>query len=350
MPSIAADLARRLAHDAERVCRHCLSNGRRAGRYWLVGDTANTPGRSLYVRLRGPTSGRRAAGHWRDAATGEHGDLLDLIAANQRLNALRDILDEARSFLSLPQPEPAQPLALVPTGSPEAARRLFAMSKPLLHTVADTYLRERGITALSDCTSLRFHPRCYYRPDEDDAEGARTAWPAIVAAVTDLHGTITGAHRTWLDPSGRNKAPVVTPRRAMGRLLGNGVRFGVATDTLAVGEGIETMLSLRSILPTLPAVAATSSAHLAAVALPTSLRRLYIARDNDRAGEHAAETLTLRARAEGIEALTLSPVMGDFNDDLRQLGTEALAAAIRVQLAPEDVERFWRSQRDRRTE
>ena len=264
MPSIAADLARRLAHDAERVCRHYLSNGRRAGRYWLVGDVTNTPGRSLYVRLRGPTSGRGAAGHWRDAATGEHGDLLDLIAANQRLNALRDILDEARSFLSLPQPEPAQPLAPVPTGSPEAARRLFAMSKPLLHTVADRYLRGRGITAISDCSSLRFHPRCYYRPDEDDADSTRTAWPAIVAAVTALHGTITGVHRTWLDPSGRSKAPVATPRRAMGHLLGNGVRFGVATDTLAVGEGIETMLSLRSILPTLPAVAATSSAHLAA--------------------------------------------------------------------------------------
>ena len=257
-------------------------------------------------------------GHWRDAATGEHGDLLDLIGASQRLGTFRDIVDEARSFLSLSQPEAAQPLAPVSTGSPEAARRLFEMSKPLLHTVADRYLRGRGITALHDCTSLRFHPRCYYRLDEDDVDGTRTAWPAIVAAVADLDGTITGAHRTWLDPSGRSKAPVATPRRAMGHLLGNGVRFGAATDTLAVGEGIETMLSLRSILPTLPAVAATSSAHLAALALPTSLRRLYIARDNDRAGEHAAETLTARAQAEGIEALTLTPTLGDFNDDLRQ--------------------------------
>lgn len=129
----------------------------------------------------------------------------------------------------------------------------------------------------------------------------------------------------------------------MGYLLGNSVRFGVATDTLAAGEGIETMLSLRQILPTLPMVAATSSAHLAALTLPASLRRLYIARDNDRAGEHAAETLTGRAQADGIGALTLTltPVMGDFNDDLQQLGADALAAAIRVQLAPEDVERFW---------
>ncbi len=51
MSSHAADLAHRLARNAEAVCRHYLSNGHREGRYWLVGDVANTPGRSLFVRL-----------------------------------------------------------------------------------------------------------------------------------------------------------------------------------------------------------------------------------------------------------------------------------------------------------
>ena len=58
----AADLAHRLARDAEAVCRHYLSNGRRHGRWWLVGDADNTPGRSLFVRLHGPERGRGAAG------------------------------------------------------------------------------------------------------------------------------------------------------------------------------------------------------------------------------------------------------------------------------------------------
>ena len=99
MQSPATKLARRLAREAEAVCRHYLSNGRRAGRYWLVGDIANTPGRSLFVRLKGPDSGKDAAGKWTDAATGEHGDLLDLIALNRGLDRLRDVLDEARTFL-----------------------------------------------------------------------------------------------------------------------------------------------------------------------------------------------------------------------------------------------------------
>jgi hypothetical protein len=52
----------------------------------------------------------------------------------------------------------------------------------------------------------------------------------MIAAVTDLDGTITGAHRTWLAPDGSDKAPIDTPRRAMGDLLGHAVRFGVAGE------------------------------------------------------------------------------------------------------------------------
>src|SRR5271165_6023407 len=79
MSEQASELARRLARDAEAVCRHYLSNGRREGRYWLVGDVKNAPGRSLFVRLKGPESGKGAAGKWTDAATGDYGDLLDVI-------------------------------------------------------------------------------------------------------------------------------------------------------------------------------------------------------------------------------------------------------------------------------
>ena len=63
-----SELARRLAQHAEAVCRQYLSNGRREGRYWLVGDVHNTPGRSLFVRLSGAEFGKGAAGKWTDAA------------------------------------------------------------------------------------------------------------------------------------------------------------------------------------------------------------------------------------------------------------------------------------------
>ncbi len=342
MLSHAADLARRLARNAEAVCHHYLSNGRREGRYWLVGDVANTKGRSLFVRLSGPDHGKGAAGHWTDSATGQHGDLLDLIALNRGFDRLRDTLDEARTFLALPpdQIAPRQERLPAPRGSPESARRLYAMSRPITGTLAQTYLHRRGITTVAHGDPLRFHPRCYYRPDEDSPT---ETWPALIAAVTDLGDMITGVHRTWLDPSGRDKAPIASPRRAMGHLLGHGVRFGVADDVMAAGEGIETMLSLRVIMPTLPMVAALSANHLAALLLQPTLRRLYVARDADPAGDAALASLCNRAKAAGIEPFVLSPHFDDFNDDLRRLGIEWLRASVRRQLVPPDVVRFLAS-------
>jgi len=61
MANSGSELARRLSREAEAVCRHYLANGRREGRYWLIGDVRNTPGRSMFVRLKGPESGKSAA-------------------------------------------------------------------------------------------------------------------------------------------------------------------------------------------------------------------------------------------------------------------------------------------------
>ncbi|MCJ9700835.1 toprim domain-containing protein [Bradyrhizobium sp. SHOUNA76] len=344
MPRDASELAGRLAREAETVCRHYLSNGKRAGRYWVVGDVHNTKGRSLFVRLQDSPKG--PAGKWTDAATGEHGDLLDIIRESLGLRDFREVAEEARRFLRLPrsaqQSAPKPIRSLVPTGSQKSAARLFAISSPIEGTVAETYLQRRGITHVHHGGSLRFHPRCYYRPDD---HLPTETWPTMIACVTDLDGQVTGVHRTWLDPDGFDrirlgKAPVGTPRRAMGGLLGNAVRFGAVDDVLAAGEGIETMLSIRCVLPTMPMAAALSANHLSAIMLPSSLRRLYIARDADAAGDAVQDILTQRATDLGIEAIALSPRLGDFNEDLHVFGLDALEAALRFQLVPEDVVRF----------
>lgn len=333
-----SDLAHRLGRQAEAVCRHYLSSGRRVGGYWLVGDVHNTPGRSLYVRLKDSPKG--PAGKWTDAATGEHGDLLDVIRESCGLVAFQEAVDEARTFLGMPQPRPARPAThQVPAlhGSLRAARRLFAMSQPIAGTLVQSYLRERGITDLRGTGNLRFHPCCYYRPDE---QVPTESWPAMIAAVTNLDARITGAHRTWLDPAGQGKAPIDRPRRAMGNLLGNAVRFGMSGDVMAAGEGIETVLSMRQVLPDMPMLAALSAAHLAAVLFPDTLRRLYILRDDDPAGDGARDRLIERTNAVGIEAIVLSPQLGDFNEDLRTLGLDSLRGQTRMTIDPRDVVRF----------
>lgn len=340
MAEASHDLARRLADQSERVCRHYLSAGCRQGHYWIVGDVRNTAGRSMFVRLT--SSPRGPAGKWTDAATGEHGDLLDVIREALSLTDFAEVMKEARRFLSLPHPEPklmpkTRASLAAPPSTTEAARRLLAMSRPIGGTLVETYLRRRGITVLHGTGNLHFHPRCYYRPDE---HGPTEAWPAMIAAVTDLSGWITGAHRTWLARDGSGKAPVDTPRKAMADLTGHAVRFGMPGDVMAAGEGIETVLSVRQALPHMAMAAALSAAHLAAMLFPATLRRLYILRDNDAAGNGARDILIDRATAAGIEAIPLSPRLGDFNDDLRILGIDALRADVRIHVAPKDVARF----------
>lgn len=342
MENTASVIAQRLSREAEAVCRHYLSNGRRQGRYWIVGDAENTPGGSLYVRLTGPSSGKGAAGKWTDAATGEYGDLLDLITANLRLSSLGEALDEARRFLSLPRPDPPPraPQPKAPTGSPKAARRLWAMGQSIAGTLAERYLASRGIVGIRNASALRFHPHCYYWREEQPDDAEPEVWPALLAKVTDTGGDLTGLHRTWLDPESADKAPLDPNRKAMGNLLGHGVRIGKATDLVAAGEGLETMLSLRMALPDLPVIAALSANHLAALLLPDGIDRLYIAVDSDEAGRMAADTLADRARTDGIETAPLAFRLEDANADLRAFGLDDLRAHLRPQLTPQDVQRL----------
>jgi hypothetical protein len=336
----ASQLSDRLARDAEAVCRHYLSAGRRAGNYWTVGDVANSKGKSLYVHLTGPRAGR-----WADAATAQYGDLLDLVREACGLIDFRDVADEARRFLNEPRVSQVSSgrddrLDSQPVERPaaERARRLFQMTQPLAGTLADSYLRQRGILRASLHSSLRFHPSCYYR---DLVSGGTRGYPALIAAVTDQAGTVTGVHRTWLDPDGDGKARVEDPRRALGGLLGNAVRFRFPMDgpvpVMAAGEGLESMLSLSHVMPGMPVVSALTANHLAAFRPPAGCLRLYVAADADAAGRHGIEGMSHRLQTLGVLPLVLTPDLGDFNEDLRRLGPDRLIANLRGQLAPEDA-------------
>ena len=311
----ATAVAAALGARAEEVCRRYLPHGRKSGRYWTAGDIRGARGRSLFVRLAPPG----VPGKWTDAATGEHGDLLDLIRIASGTGSLRIALAEARGFLSLPAMS-------APTGPDvydrtEAARRLWRRCRAIDGTHAEAYLRARDIHRCR-FPALRFHPALFHR----DGGGVRRL-PALVAAVTGADGVLSGIHRTWLDPRSPAKAAVSRPRKALGRVHGHAVQFGEpAAGTLMVGEGIETVLSLLTAVPDNIAAAALSAGSLGAFAPPAGVSRLVIARDNDPDGERAAERLALRCARAGVAALTVVPEGGDFNDDLVSLGAHALRA------------------------
>ena len=325
-PMNAADTAAALAAHAEAVCRKYLPNGRRQGRYWCAGDVRGAAGRSLFVRLEPPGT----PGKWQDAATAQHGDLLDLIRLATGARSLREALAEARRFLALP----AAP-AFSHTDRYDrtaAARNLWNRCRPIDGSHGEAYLLARGIRRCR-FPALRFHHALPYR---SDSAGWRR-YPALVAAVAGDDGEVAGVHRSWLDPVHPVLARVSRPRKALGRIHGLAVRFGEPTtaSTLLVGEGIETVLSLVTVLPdgalrtTVPsgtfAAAALSAGSLGAFVPPSHITRLIIAQDRDKAGVRAARRLQLRCTRLGIASAVLLPAGNDFNDDLRALGPEPLA-------------------------
>ena len=265
--------------------------------------------------------------HKTDAATGQHGDLLDLIRYRTNAPTLRAALDEARRFLALPVSTATAPDA--PYDATEAARRLWRRCRAVDGTHAERYLQARG---LLQCrfAALRFHPELRYR------EGATVRrFPALVAAVTggpgdEDGGAIAGVQRTWLDPRRPAKADVAVPRKALGRIHGLAVRFGAPADDapLVVGEGIETVLSLVTAVPEIRAAAALSAGSLGAFAPPPGVARLVIARDNDEDGALAAERLARRCARAGVAATVVVPVGNDFNDDLVAFGADGLRARL----------------------
>ncbi|KHQ50013.1 DUF7146 domain-containing protein [Mameliella alba] len=327
-----ADLSADLADRAESFCRLYFPEGRRQGNYWQVGDTSGAKGQSLAIRLQ--AQGSRKAGSWQDFATGEYGDLIDLLKERLGSVTLKETLREARSFLG-ETPCPAVPRDTQTREQPDAAsskriaraRKLLAAGKPVLGTLAATYLQGRGISRFGP--ALRYHQRVLLWQGEDDPDPPQRA-PALLAKITDNRGQITGCARVFLDSSTGGLAAIESPKRILGQLHGHAIRFwsGSPRSDLIVGEGLENTLSVGTALPEFDLASCLTATHVGLFIPPPGIKRIWIARDNDEAGRNASKKLRNKLESLGITFGDLVPDMGDFNDDLRAFGRDALRRSL----------------------
>ena len=327
-----AEIADRLGARAEEFCREWLPQGTRSGNYWHCGDVDGGPGKSMAVHLRG-----HRAGKWTDYAESgreSHGDLIDIIELQDRVPK-GEAVKRAKGWLGEPVREPVQQQDRTKptkegTSSSENARKLFARGKSIEGTLAEEYLRSRGITEFGP--ALRFHPSCYYR-DRDMPRPLEI--PALLCAITDLDGTVVGVNRIYLCTNG-GRADVPEPKKVLGRLHGCAVRFGVPGDVLVVGEGVETLLSIKTALPHMPCDAALTAQHLSLYEPPPRVRSLWIARDAGPPGEQAASRLIERMKAERPDLVVqqLKPRRDDFNTRLEQMSARRLARRLREIMGP----------------
>jgi hypothetical protein len=282
-------------------------------------------------------SGRKA-GKWEDFATGQHGDVFDLIGLRLGLAQMVDQLREARHFLGLATSSPeearqrevaiaaararrAEAEAQAKRDQDKASRRAEAMylsAEPGLRgTPVDFYLKERGIDLLTighQPRALRYQPKCHYHfEDKSTGEVIEFDGPAMVAAMTNLQGRTVAVHRTWLaiGPDGRwGKVKIPHPSQE-GQFLpakkvyawGDGCAIRLSSGLgpkggkgaplnrcppgtkVYIAEGIETALTARILRPDARVLAAYSLSNMGKVGLPPEVTEVVLIADHDLAAQ-----------------------------------------------------------------
>lgn len=188
----------------------------------------------------------------------------------------------------------------------EAAQEIWRRARPAAGTLAETYLRARGIT-ISIPPTIRYVPDLKHGP-------TGLLMPTMVAAVQGPDGRLCGVHRTFLRLDGRAKANVSTPKMSLGHCAGGAIRLAAAASRIGVAEGIETALSVMQAI-SIPTWAALSTSGLKALLLPPLVREVIVLADGDEPGEKAAQDAAQRFVQQGRKVRIARPPEGkDFND------------------------------------
>jgi hypothetical protein len=334
----AAHIAAMLASRADLLARELLPGGHREGTEWRAGSLAGEAGQSLGVRIAGARKGV-----WADFGGSEKGDALDLVAAVLFRGDKRAALDWSRRWLGLGDgPVPVEQRRAAPavrqaaglddetTARQKAARRLFLSGvERLAGTPVADYLDARGI----DLAALGRQPRALrFHPSLPNKEACAT-FPAMLAAVNAANGEHVATHRTWLNlaADGRwRKAPLKHPKMSLGTVAGGCIPLwrgasgkplakALPGETVVIGEGIETGLSVALACPELRVLSAVSLSNMGGLTLPAAVTTVILAADRDDGNEVAAAALGRAAaayQAQGrVVRIARPPAgFGDFND------------------------------------
>lgn len=314
--------------------------GARRGNLWLgpvKTPRFNPPWSSLVIWLN--------KGCWVHYASGEKGgDVTSLYAHLRGISqgeAAKELAAELGLDPSLPKPTWRAPAGEKPTSfmqppgdDQEAkeqkrrrdfARKLWADAGPVGGTLAETYMRRRGLTFPLP-KAFRF-ARMKHAADQ-------AMHPCMVAGIK-VEDRITGIHRTWLDEAGR-KAEIWWPdqrvapsKQMLGTADGGSVRFNRISPFLVLAEGIETAATVMQLVEGWTVWAALSAGNIAKIAIPPQVQNLVVVCDGDkkltprwsdwhRTGLRAAEKALDVHRARGLEVDIIHPGDGlDLNDLIR---------------------------------
>ena len=239
---------------------------------------------------------------------GAQGDVLDFVQAYHGVDlpeAARMLGAGEMPVVHLP-PIPAEPA----NDRYDEALAIWRAAVAIEGTLAETYLRSRGITCELPM-SLRFAALPYGK--------CGPVHPCLVACVSSLEGPLQGIQRTYLASDGMGKSDVPKAKLSLGRVSGGAIRLGpLDGGELVVCEGGEDGLSLLQELRR-PVWVAAGATMLPNMQFPDDVRQVAIGGDNDDAGRANADKAARAFAERGRAVRVFYPGSGfkDFNDELR---------------------------------
>ena len=297
--AVKAQLAERIND----LVRDLLPKGRAQGETWRVGNLAGEKGDSLSITLSGNHQGR-----WRDFATGQKGDALDLVKAVRRCDT-REAIEWSKKWFDRVGGHARAPAPKAGDDGDEDGRKdrhiewalaIWNESMDPSNTLADTYLSRRGLK-LTDALAvdvIRYHRAC---PWGKDANGETIRVPAMIVAMRSIAtDQITAIHRTGLSLDAEK-----IERRMLGRAGGAAIKLDAdesVTDRLTIGEGLETCMTARQI-GLRPTWALGSADAIAAFPVRHGVDTLRILAERDEASERARAACGARWHEAGRESL-----------------------------------------------
>lgn len=341
MRTEAKDIAQMLALRMDALCAELLPNGKRDGHEWRCGSLSGEPGQSLAVRMRGGK-----AGVWKDFSSGECGDALDLVAMVLYRGDIKEAIRFAKGWLGISEYDD-RALATAKKSAQKAAnarakedeenarvrreiaRKLWMHAGDKIErTPVAMYLACRAI----DISKLARMPRALRFASECYSAESKRRHPAMVACIVNAAGEHVATHRTYLavHANGRvTKAPLEKTKAVIGSYAGGYVPINrgksgkpisqaPADDVLVITEGIEDALSVALAVPEYRIIAAVSLSNMANIHLPSQLKDIVIAADNDGINPSADRALDAAVQAFMAQGrrvrIARSRVGKDFND------------------------------------
>jgi hypothetical protein len=204
------------------------------------------------------------------------------------------------------------------------ALALWREGVPIIGTIADQYLRHRGLFVTPEvqvADALRFHPACPFRLEDGTTARLPTMLGLMRDIITDEPKAI---HRTALRADGAGKADLPglgNAKRMLGPAKGAALKLiahAHVTHGLGIAEGVETALTIVG-AGWQPVWACGSAGAIERFPILQGIESLTIFADADRAGITVAAACQARWVNAGLECRILAPpeAGADWNDVVR---------------------------------